>query len=90
MENEKNDTKKTIKKAVKDWWDENGRVIKASIKWGLIGLAVGFIKGGLTVANMRLDSAETEDTADDDFVYDESNVDDPELLEMIRDGSIEE
>ena len=90
METEKKNTKNTIKETVKEWWDENGRVIKASIKWGLIGLAVGFIKGGLTVANMRLEDAGATDPADDDFVYDESNVDDPELLEMIRDGSVDE
>lgn len=76
--------KKTFKQAVKEWWDENGRVIKTGVVCGALGLAYGFIKGGLTVAGMRLEYAKTLPQGDDDFEYTEENVDDPELLELIR------
>lgn len=80
--------KKTFKQQVKDWWNENGRVIKAGIICGALGVAYGFIKGGLTVADMRLEYARTA-LNDDDFEYTEENVDDPDLLELIRNDEVD-
>lgn len=76
--------KKTIKQQAKEWWDENKRVIKTGLICGTFGLMYGFIKGGLTVAGMRLEYAKSLPDGDDDFEYTEENVDDPELLELIR------
>lgn len=82
--------KKTFKQQVKDWWDENGRVIKTGIICGALGVAYGFIKGGLTVADMRLEYVKRAlDDEDGDFVYTEENVDDPELLELIRNDEVD-
>ena len=77
--------KKTIKQQAKEWWDDNKRVIKTGVVCSALGLAYGFIKGGLTVAGMRLEYVEKKTNYNNDnFEYTEENVDDPELLELIR------
>lgn len=94
MENEKNDTKKAIKEIVKEKWKRCWPYIKTGGTCLFIGFVYGFITGSEANNDMWLKNGferTRDDSGDttDDFVYDESNVDDPELLEMIRDGSIE-
>ena len=81
--------KKTIKEAAKEWWDDNKRVIKTGVVCTALGLAYGFIKGGLTVAGMRLEYVEKKPYDNDSFEYTEENVDDPELLELIRSEEVD-
>lgn len=37
--------KKTFKEQVKDWWQDNKRVIKVGVTCGFIGIMYGFVKG---------------------------------------------
>lgn len=78
--------KKGFKQELKDWWDDNKRAIKAGVVCGFIGIVYGLIKGFETNNDMWLRHGFTPAQADDedDFVYDETTVDDPELLELIR------
>ena len=79
--------KKTFKQEVKDWWDENGRVIKTGATCLAVGAFWGFGKGvgACTNSNISLSSKlPYPDEAESDFEYTEENVDDPELLELIR------
>ena len=84
------DEKKTFKQEVKEWWDENGRVIKTGLVCGFIGFSYGFIKATMTLSDMMLKGdisvvrPESPDYDSDDFEYTEDNVDDPQLLELIR------
>lgn len=93
MENEKN--KRTFKEVAKELKRRCWPHVKTGAMCLFVGFVYGFIKG--SEANNELwlkygfekDRDDSENT-DDDFVYDETNVDDPELLEMIRSESIEE
>lgn len=41
---------KTFKQQVKDWWNDNGNVIKTGFIFGVLGVAYGFVHG-MTAAN---------------------------------------
>lgn len=81
--------KKTFKQQVKDWWQENKRVIKAGITFGVFGIGYGFIKGMNTANESWLNHGferafdDSEDQSDG-FELTEENCDDPELLEIVR------
>lgn len=86
----KEKTKRTWKEELKDTWDYCAPYLKVGATCLLVGAFWGFVKGvecqtdvvlGLSakIPNYR-DENETEDS----FVYDETTVDDPELLELIR------
>ena len=85
---------KEVKEKAKDWWDRNKKLVGVGLVCTVAGVSYGFFKGVDTMSDMIVrcdlcpdDASENEQ---DEFVYDESNVDDPELLEMIKDGSIDE
>lgn len=81
--------KKTFKQQVKDWWQENKRVVKAGIAFGALGVAYGFAKGLNTANESWLSHGferaldDSEDSSDG-FGLTEENCDDPELLELVR------
>ena len=81
------DEKKTFKQQVKDWWQENKRVIKAGITCGLIGIGYGFIKGMTAANDLWLKhgferAIDDSDDSSDGFKLTDKNCDDPDLLEM--------
>lgn len=83
------DEKKTFKQQVKDWWQENKRVIKAGITFGVIGIGYGFIKGMNAANDSWLKhgferAVDDSDDSSDNFGLTEENCDDPELLEMVK------
>lgn len=80
-------TKRNFKQEVKDWWNDNKKVIKVGGVCLLVGAFWGFVKGINCQTNVHLnliDKIPNVGDDDDDFVYDETTVDDPELLELIR------
>lgn len=79
--------KRNYKQEVKDWWNDNKRVIKAGGLCLLIGAFYGFVKGinaGESSRMKLIDMIPSRNDEQDTFVYDETTVDDPELLELIR------
>lgn len=80
--------KKTLGQEIKEWWQENKKVVKTGIVCGLAGIAYGFIKGTLTVSNMLINGdisvvrPEKPDYDSDELT--EENCDDPELLELVK------
>ena len=79
------------KQEIKDWWNENESSIKAGFAFGMIGAFAGFAAGMSATDRLWLEhttfdgiSDVSNDESNDDFVMDESNCDDPELLELIR------
>lgn len=81
--------KKTFKQQVKDWWQENKRVIKTGIAFGVLGVTYGFAKGVTTTNKMWFDHGfgRVEDYAgdlDDDSGLTAENCDNPEMLEIVR------
>ena len=79
--------KRNFIQEVKDWWNDNKRVIKTGGLCLLIGAFWGFVKGIDCQTNVNLGLIAKIPNAnddEDDFVYDETTVDDPELLELIR------
>lgn len=83
------DAKRNFKQEVKDWWNDNKGCIKVGITCGLLGIAYGFVKG-VTASNKwwydGLSEAVNQkpEESNEEFVLDESNCDDPELLELVR------
>ena len=79
--------KKTFKQEVNEWWDENGRVIKTGATCLLIGAFWGFVKGVGACTNSIISLSSKipySDEESDSFEYTEENVDDPELLEIVK------
>ena len=81
--------KKKFSQVIKEWWQENEKVVKTGIVCGLAGIAYGFIKGTLTVSNMLINGdisvvRPEEPDWDSDRTLTEENCDDPELLELVR------
>lgn len=80
--------KRNFKQEFKDWWNENKKVIKTGGLCLLIGAFYGFAKGvdsGTKFTGKLIDRIPCQGNDDDEeFTYDETNVDDPELLELIR------
>lgn len=80
--------KRNWKQEIKEWWQENKKVIKVGVTCGLAGLAYGFIKGTLTVSNMLLKGDitcvryEKPDYDSDELT--EENCDDPDFAELVR------
>ena len=85
---------KNFKVKAKDWWNHNKKLVGVGFTCALLGVTYGFVKGvdamGDTVIRLASLPDDTSEDEQDEFVYDETNVDDPELLEMIKDGSVEE
>ena len=84
--------KRNWKQEIKDWWNEHKRVIKTGGLCLLIGAFWGFVKGvdcstnAIISLSSKIPNANNED---DEFVYDETTVDDPDLLEKIRSGEVD-
>ena len=80
--------KRNFKQEFKDWWSENKKVIKTGSLCLLIGAFYGFAKGvdsGTKFTGKLIDRIPCHGNDDDEeFTYDETNVDDPELLELVR------
>lgn len=80
---------KTFKQQMKDWWQDNKRVIKAGITFGVLGVAYGFIKGVTTTDKVWLDHgfemtrSISEDSSDMHGLTAE-NCDDPDLLAEVK------
>ena len=79
------------KQEIKEWWNENKNAIKAGFAFGMIGAFAGFAAGVTATDRLWLEHTTFEgirdvsnDESDDGFVLDESNRDDPELLDLIR------
>ena len=88
-----NKTKRNWKAEVKGWWNDNKSKIKVGATCLVIGAFYGFIKGvgaGHDTHMKLLDKIPNNDIngGEGDFVYDETTVDDPELLEMIQSGDL--
>lgn len=84
--------KKTFKQEVKEWWDDNKRVIKTGATCLLVGAFWGFVKGVGACTNSIISLSSKlpyPNEADSDFEYTEENVDDPELLELIRNEEVD-
>lgn len=81
---------KTFRQELKNWWQDNKRVIKAGITFGVLGVAYGFINGVTSTNKMWFDHGFgiVEDYAgdpdDEDAGLTEENCDDPELLEIVN------
>lgn len=79
--------KRDFKKEIKDWWSKNKRPIKVGATCLFIGAFCGFVKGvNSTIINIDLVRDPGDRNDGSNFEYNESNVDDPELLELIRMG----
>ena len=83
------DAKRNFRQEVKDWWNDNKGYIKVGITCGLIGIGYGFIKGVTTtdklwMTTLRETVDQTLEESSDEFELNESNCDDPELLELVR------
>lgn len=80
---------KTFVQQLKDWWNDNKKVIKVGFTFGVLGVAYGFIKGAAVTDNMWLEhgferALAEPDTQSDELRLTEENCDDPELLELVR------
>lgn len=71
--------KKTFKQQIKDFWNENKRVIKVGFTFGALGFIYGFSKGVVTNEQVWLD------TLQDSLTNAESSSDEPGSIEDIRD-----
>lgn len=79
------------KQEIKDWWNENKSSIKSGFAFGVLGAFAGYAAGMSATDRMWLEHTmlagntyASDNESDDGFVMDESNCDDPELLELIR------
>lgn len=80
---------KTFKQQMKDWWQDNKRVIKAGITFGVLGVAYGFIKGVTTTDKVWLDhgfemTRGISDDSDSMHGLTDENCDDPDLLAEVK------
>lgn len=80
---------KTFKQQLKDWWQDNRRVIKTGITFGILGIAYGFIKGVTTTDKMWFDHGfgRVEDySGDSDSMHEltDENCDDSDLLAEVK------
>ena len=76
---------KTFKQQMKDWWQDNKRVIKTGITFGILGVAYGFVKGVTTTDKMWLDYGferieDHNEDSDEMHGLTDENCDDPDLL----------
>ena len=79
--------KRNWKEELKDTWAYCKPYIKTGVTCLFVGAFWGFVKGIDCQTNVYLGLlAKIPNASDDeeDFVYDETTVDDPELLELIR------
>lgn len=85
--------KRNWKEEIKDTWNYCRPYVKTALACLCVGWMYGFIKGMDTNNEQWLKYGferardESEENERDDFVYDETTVDDPELLELIRMGN---
>lgn len=85
--NEKTE-KRNYKQEIKEWWNENKRVIKTGAACLGVGFAWGFIKAvnqlnGIAITLTAGDKTYGSEPCDD-LGLTESNCDDPELLELAK------
>ncbi len=83
------DAKRNFRQEVKDWWNDNKGYIKVGITCGLLGIAYGFVKGVTTSDKLWIGGLgeavnQKPEESNEEFVLNESNCDDPELLELVR------
>lgn len=85
------DEKKTFKQELKDWWQDNKRVVKVAVTFGVIGIGYGFIKGMCVSNETWIEHSYKQDyedsglpDGDDGFKLTEVNCDDPEMLEIVK------
>ena len=82
--------KRNWKEEIKDTWDYCRPYVKTALTCLCVGFMYGFVKGMDANNEQWLKYGferardESEENERDDFVYDETTVDDPELLELIR------
>ena len=81
--------KRNFKQEIKDWWNDNKGYIKVGITCGLVGIGYGFIKGVTTTDKLWMNDLretidQTLEESSNEFELNESNCDDPELLELVR------
>ena len=85
--NEKTE-KRNYKQEIKEWWNENKRVIKTGAACIGVGFAWGYIKAveHLNGINITLTAGDKTygSVPCDDLGLTESNCDDPELLELVK------
>lgn len=83
------DAKRNFKQEFKDWWNDNKGYIKVGITCGLVGIGYGFVKGVTTTNKLWMNTLretidQTLEESSDKFELNESNCDNPELLELVR------
>ena len=81
--------KKTFKQQIKDFWNENKRVIKVGITFGALGFIYGFTKGMTAEEKLWLDhgferAIDNSEMPRDELGLTEENSNDPEYLELVR------
>lgn len=81
--------KKTFKQQIKDFWNENKRVIKVGITFGALGFIYGFTKGMTAEEKLWLDhgfekAIDNSETPSDEPGSAEDIRDDPEYLELVK------
>ena len=79
--------KRNWKQEIKDWWKDNKKAIKTGVVCGLFGIGYGFIKGISTSDEKWMKywlAPAADDEPCDELELDETNCDDPELLELVR------
>lgn len=80
---------KTFIQQLKDWWNDNKKVIKVGFTFGVLGVAYGFIKGAAVTDNMWLEhgferALNESDTTSDKLEMADEDHDNPELLEVVK------
>lgn len=77
---------KKAKEKIKTWWSEHKTFIKLGGVCLSVGLITGYVKGHIDTVDLFLKNGtlEPDEANAEDFVYDKSNTDDPDLLELIR------
>lgn len=80
---------KTFVQQLKDWWNDNKKVIKVGFTFGVLGVAYGFIKGAAVTDNMWLEhgferALDESDTTSDKLEMIDEDHDNPELFEVVE------
>lgn len=77
---------KKTKGKIKIWWNEHKTTIKVGGVCLGFGLVAGYLKGHSDTVGLFLKNGnwEPDEVEDEDFDYDESNTDDSEFLELIK------
>ena len=80
--------KRNYKQEIKEWWNENKRVIKTGAACIGVGFAWGYIRAVEHLSKIDITYTFEDRPKDaepcDEFGLTESNCDDPELLELVK------